>query len=307
MDDTNPDLLRVRIPSTAELLAFEAVARLRSFSRAAEDLSVTQSAISHRIGQLEGHLGVNLFLRLGQTIELTPHGAQFLPHVRRGLRELQEGLVMAQQTTQRRVKLSLPPSMASHLLAQHLSVFQREHPDIDLEIAVTSNYQNLKSGEGDLGIRMGLGDWEGLVSAHLLDVNLIAVCSPQYMKAHPWLKQPQSLSKATLLRQRVFPWRPWLECAGIDLAEPDRGPYFSEVSLMIEAAELSQGVALVPEVLVSRHLAKGSLVPVLNVALKLDKGYYVSASPHALNRPEVKALFDWLLQNLTTHRSAATN
>ncbi|HEX4878248.1 MAG TPA: LysR substrate-binding domain-containing protein [Limnobacter sp.] len=307
MDETNPELLKLRLPSTAELLAFEAVARLRSFSKAAEDLSVTQSAISHRIGQLESHLGVNLFLRLGQTIELSPHGAQFLPHVRRGLRELQEGLLNARHSQQKRVKLSLPPLMASYLLAQHLSVFQREHADIDLEIVVTPNYQHLKSAEGDLGIRLGLGAWDGLVSARLLDVRLIAVCSPQYMKAHPWLQQADCIGKATLLRQRVFPWKSWFECAGLDLAEPERGPYFSEVSLMIEAAELSQGLALVPEVLVSRHLDKGSLVQVLDAALTLQEGYYVNTTALALNRPEVKTLFDWLVCNLPSQRSSATN
>jgi len=284
-----------RIPPLNGLMAFEAVARLGSFSRAADELSITQSAVSHRISQLEATLGVALLLRVGPLVSLTVHGQELLPHVRQGLTCLREGVAQLSGSARAVVRLSLAPAIASRWLVQRLASFNRNHPDIDLDIVATSRYVSIRNGEADVAIRFGRGDWEGLDSVPLIPVRLYPVCSPAYRKAHPWLRSPRDLARATLLRQSVFPWRPWFESAGIDLPEPQGGPSFSEVSLLIDAAEHAQGVALVADALVDRQLEEGRLVRLFDVAHACDRAYYLVTAAAKPRRPEVDALVQWLL------------
>lgn len=288
---------KVRIPAISALMAFEAVARMNGFSKAAEELSVTQSAISHRISQLETQLGTRLFIRVGSSISLTPQGEQLLKHVVKGLECFREGIISLGSSQRSVIRLSLPPALASNWLVQRLSSFQRIYPEIELEISVTSRFLNLRAGEADIAIRFGNGRWEGLNAVKLLPVRIFPVCSPSYLVAHPWLKTPRDLEGATLLRQGITPWKPWFEAAGLDWDEPTRGPFFSEVSLLIEAAECSQGVGLVLSALVERQLENGTLLKLFDVVQEIDKAYYIVTAHHAESSPAVRHLAEWLLDN----------
>ncbi|WP_165847983.1 LysR substrate-binding domain-containing protein [Paraburkholderia lacunae] len=289
--------LKIRIPAISGLMAFEAVARLSSFSKAAEELSVTQSAVSHRISQLEAQLGTRLFIRVGANTSLTPHGEQLLEHVVRGLDCFREG-IMSLQTSQRSViRLSLPPALASNWLILRLSSFQRIHPEVELEISVTSRFLNLRAGEADVAIRFGNGQWDGLDAIKLLPVRIFPVCSPSYLVAHPWLKAPSNLEGATLLRQTITPWKPWFEAAGLPWEEPTQGTLFSEVSLLIEAAECSQGVGLVLSALVKSQLESGVLLKLFDVVQETEKAYYVVMARNAEHSLQVRRLIDWLIDN----------
>ncbi len=291
----NNQSVHVRIPPLNGLVTFEAVARHGSFSKATDELSITQSAASHRLSQLESVLGVSLLLRAGHAISLTAQGEELLPHVREGLACLREGTAKLSGTRQKTIRLSLAPALASNWLVQRLAAFQRIHPDIDLDIIVTSKMINFRAGEADVGIRFGNGDWEGLDAIKLIPVRIFPVCSPAYKMAHPWLRTPSDLARSTLLRQAIIPWRPWFEAAGLDWAEPKTGPSFSEVSLLIDAAEFSQGVALILSALVERQLEKGTLVRLFDVEQISERSYYIVTFQAGLKRPEVESLVNWLL------------
>lgn len=284
----------VRIPPLNGLEAFEEVARHGSFSKAGDVLSITTSAVSHRIAQLERRLGLPLFLRIGHSVSLTAQGAALLEHVRRGLDTLRDGIASLGGPPDKTIRLSVPPALASNWLVQRLAAFQRAHPDIDLEIDVTSRFVDIRAGEADVGLRFGHGAWDGLQTTELIRVSIFPVCSPAYRARNPWLQSPADLGRATLLRQAVVPWKPWFQAAGLDWPEPTGGSSFSEVSLLIDAAEHSQGVALVFSALVARRVEVGALVRLFDVELQADGAYYIAVAAGVPQRPEVEALVLWL-------------
>lgn len=285
----------LRIPPLNGLLAFESVARLGGFSRAAEALSITQSAVSHRISQLESQLDTRLFLRASHGVSLTAQGEALLAHVRNGLACFRSGLAELAVPKQKSIRFSLPPALASNWLVQRLAAFQRLYPDVDLDISVTSRMLDIRAGEADVGLRFGDGSWDGLEAKALIPVVLFPVCSPSYLMAHPWLKTPAELGNATLLRQSIFPWQPWFAAAGLDWAEPKRGPSFSEVSFLIDAAECAQGVALVPDALVERQLESGALLRLFDIGQVSERSYHAVIARNGDPGADARLLVDWLV------------
>jgi LysR family transcriptional regulator, glycine cleavage system transcriptional activator len=287
----------IRIPPLNRLEAFEEVARHGSFSKAGEILSITPSAVSHRIAQLERQLGLPLFVRIGHSVSLTAQGGALLEHVRLGLAALREGFASLAEPPDKTIRLSLPPALASNWLVQRLAEFQRVHPDINLDISVTSKFLDIRAGEIDVGLRFGRGEWEGLDVTELIRVRIFPVCSPAYRIANKWLRTPADLARATLLRQAIIPWKPWFVAAGLDWPEPKSGSSFSEVSVLIDAAEHSQGVALVLSALVARKIEAGALVRLFDVELESDRAYYIAVAAGAPRRPEVEAIVMWLREH----------
>lgn len=285
----------LRIPPITGLMAFEAVARNGSFSKAADELSITQSAVSHRISQLESLVGASLLIRIGHSVSLTPAGKELLPFVREGLGCLRDGLARISTEGKPTIRLSLAPAIAANWLIQRLSGFHRKHPDINLDINVTSKNINLRSGEADVAIRCGEGHWDGLDAVELIPVNVIAVCSPAYRKAHPWLKRLEDIERATLLRHTLVAWKDWFSSLGAEMSAPPSGASFSEVSLLINAAECSQGVALVFDVLVERQLQDGTLVQPVPQSVVSDRAYHIVTASGAPRSAELQAFIDWLL------------
>ncbi len=286
---------KLRIPPITGLMAFESVARHGSFSKAADELSITQSAVSHRISQLESLVGASLLIRIGHSVSLAPAGKELLPYVREGLGCLRDGLAKISTEGKPTIKLSLAPAIASNWLIQHLSAFHRKHPDINLEINVTSKNINLRSGEADVAIRCGEGHWDGLDAIELIPVNVIAVCSPAYKKAHPWLRRLEDMERATLLRHHLVSWKDWFSRLGADLRTPPSGMSFSEVSLLITAAECSQGMALVFDVLVEHQLQDGTLVQPAPQSVVSDRSYYIVTPTGAPRSEPIQPFIDWLL------------
>lgn len=296
MNGRAPKYSASQVPSVPELIAFEAIARYKNFSKAADELSVTQSAISHRIQQLEARLGTTLFHRQTSQTGLTEAGEVFLPKVQEILSALENAITALHAKAIKRVRLSLPPLVGSHLVSHYLTAFQRDNPDVDLEITITASFANLKGGEADLGVRMGVDDdWPSLIKSRFLKIDLVAVCSPAYLKANPWIDSPESMLKATLLRQSIFGWKEWFLAQGIECAEPQRGPFYSDLYLLLQACELSQGIALVPKALVESKFHDGKLVSPVVFELDTGKSFYVCSSPHALEQAQVKRLYNWLV------------
>ena len=303
-----------KLPPFPALAAFEAVARHRSFAQAAEELGVTQSAVSHRIRALEEHFGAKFLVRSRRSVTLTAQGRFFLGAVVESLSTLE--VACAQLSgTRKVVKLSVGPGFARNWLVGRLDGFYRQHDDIDLEVnavklAQTGKMSSLRTGEADVAIRYGReSDWLGFQCIELMRSEVFPVCSPGYRDAMAAaLSSPGGLLKTTLLRSPRQPWRPWFAAAGLACGEPDHGPLFSDAALMLDAAAQGQGVALARSTLVEHDLAEGRLVRLFGISIPAGSAYQAICRPAVARRPEVVSFLDWIVARArqdTTARAAA--
>jgi len=282
------------------LTAFEAVARLQSFARAADELCLTHGAVSHRIRLLESFYGARLLLRRGGTVTLTTKGAYLLTSVLDALSVLRDA---SQRVSDARpiVTVSAGPSSAHYWLIMRLGEFYRDNPDIDLEISATKlNKQkkrvSIESGEVDVALRYGsMEEWSGLDCVKLMDVQLFPVCSPSYRATLGGLSTTADLRKGIFLRLPHEPWKPWFTAAGLDWPEPASGSIFGDASLMLDAAASGQGIALARSVLVEHDLASGRLVRLSEVSVASGRAYFAVGSPAARARSEVRRFLEWLV------------
>jgi len=280
------------------LAAFESAARHHSFSRAAQELHVTDSAISHRIRLLEEQLGQQLFIRKKSGLTLTAQGSYFLAAVQSALSTLKTASAALTRDERRIVRLSIGPALARNWLVGRLAEFYAMHGDIDIEISATKLSGNklavLKSGEADIAIRYGTHeDWSGFAAMKLLEGNLFPVCSPSYRKMHA-MRKPKDLLEATLLRLPGEPWAPWFAAAGLRCEEPLHGPVFSDADLMLDAAASGQGVALARSMLVAERLSTGRLMIPFDISVPAASAYFGVYSNGPAQKPEVSALLEWL-------------
>lgn len=287
------------MPPLHVLAAFEAAARHHSFARAAEELHVTDSAISHRIRLLEDQLGEKLFLRTACGLVLTGKGSCYLAAVQTALATLKDAAANLSGNTRHVVRVSIGPALARNWLVGRLGEFYRLRSDIDLEISATKLSGNktavLKSGEADIAIRYGKGeDWAGYEAAPLLEGNLFPVCSQAYRKSLGGLSKPKDLLTAALLRLPGQPWKPWFAAAGLDSVEPLTGPLFSDADLLLDAAVSGQGVALARSMLVGEHLSSGRLVMPFDISIPATSSYFAVYSKDSASKPEVASLLEWL-------------
>jgi LysR family glycine cleavage system transcriptional activator len=287
------------VPPLNVLAAFEAAARHHSFARAAEELHVTDSAISHRIRLLEERVGEKLFIRTGNGLVLTGKGTNYLAAVQDALATLESAAASVKATNRHVLRISIGPALARNWLVARLGEFYRLHEGVDLEISATklsgSETDALKSGEADIAIRYGKAiDWSGYQAVELLAGNLFPVCSPGYRRAAGGLSKPKDMLKAALLRLPGQPWRPWFSAAGLDSVEPLTGPLYSDADLLLDAAVSGQGVALARSMLVGEHLSSGSLVMPFDISIPAPSSYFAVYRAESNQRAEVAALLDWL-------------
>lgn len=289
-----------KLPSFHSLAAFEAVARYQSFVKAAEELCVTQSAVSHRIKTLEQQFGARFFVRNRTSVVLTAQGTFFLGAVIEALSTL-ESACSRLSGTRKVVKLSVGPAFARNWLVERLSSFYRLHGDIDLEVnaiklAQTNKHSSLKTGEADVSIRYGTeADWPGFQSIELMRSQVFPVCSPSYMATVGGNPSPKELLRATLLRLPRQPWKPWFRAAKLGCEEPHQGPLFSDAALMLDAAAQGQGIALARSALVEHDLATGRLVRLFDVSIPTEFAYHVIYQPAVARGEEVTSFIDWLV------------
>jgi LysR family transcriptional regulator, glycine cleavage system transcriptional activator len=279
-------------PAIQTLRAFEAAARLRSYSRAAEALHVTHGAISHRIRDLETRQGVQLFDRVGHRMIPTADAQKLLVQVRQILGLLDA--TFAAKPTRRRglgedrqtLVLSVLPAFASHWLLKRLPDFQRLQPNIEIDLRVTSDLVDLDTSDIDAAIRYGPGDWADVASTKLGDEHLFPVCSPALAARHSF-QTVGDLASAPLLRSAWQPWTPWFQAAGITDAEPRSGASYSDVGLMLQSAVAGNGVAIGRALLVGDLLDAGTLVQLSEITVPDIYGYYLVSTAQ---RPPSKAL-----------------
>ena len=286
-----------RLPPLNALRAFEAAGRQLSFTRAGEELHVTQAAISHQVKSLEDWLGLALFRRRGRAIVLTESGQSYLTGVREGLDLLADA---TDRLTRRRdsgvLTVGTLASFATAWLMPRLSRFRALQPDIDVRVAASDEITDFARDDVDLVIRYGNGLWPGLTVLPLMTEDVFPVCSPALLEGPHPLDRPDNLRHHTLLHDDMREtWRLWLMAAGVKGVDPDRGPGYNDSALVLEAAANGQGVARARSALVRNHLASGRLVKPFDVALPAEYAYYLVHPVGALNHPKVRAFRDWIV------------
>ena len=274
------------------LRAFNASARHLSFTRAAEELCVTQAAVSHQVKALEKHLGVALFRRTTRGLVLTDEGAALAPTLDESFTRIARTLdALALGGPREVLTVGVVGAFAIGFLMERLKAFRAEHPFIDLRLMTNNNKVDLFSESLDAAIRFGDGAWRGAESTRLMAAPLAPLTSPDIAAG---LASPTDLAKAPLLRSfRAQDWPTWLAAAGVAHIVA-RGPMFDTSHLMVHAAMLGEGVALAPPAMFARELASGRLVQPFT--REVDVGAYwltrlISKPP----TPTLEVFERWLL------------
>jgi LysR family transcriptional regulator, glycine cleavage system transcriptional activator len=292
--------MTARLPSLNGLRAFEAAARHLSFTQAAVELNVTQTAISHQIRRLEEELGLRLFVRRNRALVLTPKARDYLPGVRAAFNDLRLATDrLLRKEGDNVLTISTLASLAAKWLLPRLSTFQEAHPDIDVRITTSASLVDFKGGDVDGAIRYGRGHWPGVRAQWLMADELFPVCSPALLKGEYPLRCPQDLARYALLHTSGGyddDWRLWLTAAGLptDISK-QRGITFDLILMTVQAAIDGIGVAMGRTSYVQDDIAKGRLVVPFKITLPTDAGFYL-VSPEAVTDPPKLRLFrDWLV------------
>jgi LysR family transcriptional regulator, glycine cleavage system transcriptional activator len=289
-----------RLPPLNALRAFEAAARHLSFTRAAQELNVTQAAISHQVKSLETHLGFALFRRLNRSLLLTDAGQSLFPPVGDALDGIDQAVRRLDTGDAAGVlTVSCLHSFAATWLVPRLVRFRDRHPEIDIRIATSDEVSDFVTDDVDIAIRYGPGDWPGLHVTRLMGEALFPVCSPALLKGGPPLEQPADLRHYTLLHDDMREdWSKWLLAARVDDVDAKGGAAYSHSNLLVQAAVSGAGVILGRSVLVADALADGSLVRPFDISLPANYAYYVVAPEATVERPKVAAFRGWLLDEV---------
>jgi LysR family transcriptional regulator, glycine cleavage system transcriptional activator len=300
--------MATRLPPLNALRTFEAAARHLSFTKAADELFVTQAAVSHQIRALEEHLGAPLFRRMNRALILTDQGQVLLPAVRDAFDRLRAGVRRVEDLCSGgALTISTTPSFAASWLAGRLGRFQALHPEIELQLSATSRLVDFAREGIDCGIRYGDGNWPGLISQRLFETTLLPVCSPSLLDgAHP-LRRPADLAQHTLLHalDGVDDWRLWLHAAGVAGIDPTRGPKFDTIPLVLQAAINGAGVGIGRRQLVAAELAAGRLVAPFDLELPDAYAYYFVAPEVTADQPKLTAFRSWLMTEVASSTEAA--
>ncbi|MGQ0544435.1 MAG: transcriptional regulator GcvA [Betaproteobacteria bacterium] len=305
-----------RLPPLNALRVFEAAARHLSFKEAANELSITQAAVSHQIKTLEEYLGVELFRRAGRGVQLTEAARAALPRLREGFDALAAAVEAVRERAQETdLVITAPPVFAARWLMPRLPDFAKREPRIDVKVvasskmvdagaldsaALTSNL-DLRSDASGVEIHLGAGDYPGYRADRLFSVATTVVANPDL---DPPLTEPADLVHHTLLHDDAMDtvahgnaWRKWLEAAGVEnRVDGSRGPHFSSNILSLEAASQKLGVALALRPLVDADLASHRLVAPFKVELRPQSAYYLVCPEVIADRPAVSAFRKWLLE-----------
>ena len=286
-----------RLPQLNALKTFEAAARHESFTRAAEELCVTQGAVSHQVKALEAELGVKLFTRARQRLNTTDAGRDYLTVVRDALDRIALGTErLMQRQSSGALTLSTSPDFAAKWLVHRLGRFSTAHPEIDLTVSASMHHVDFAREEVDLAVRHGDGTWPGLHLERLSAEQLFPVCSPKLVTGKQRLRSPADVLKFPILHlDNSKDWARWLEAAGVAGADQVRGPVLNRASMLIDAAVDGQGIALARTTLAAWDLLGGRLVRPFAAALRLSKSYWIVCPKATAMLPKVKQAREWLL------------
>ncbi|MDH1900957.1 LysR family transcriptional regulator [Comamonas aquatica] len=303
--------MRRPIPSTQALACFEASARHESYTRAAQELALTQSAVSRQVIALEEFVGVALFRRTRHGVSLTPAGALYAKKVRGWLQGLERDTLdlMSHQGQGGTVNLAAVPTFATRWLMPRLPLLARQHPDITVHIEVQTRPFLFADTVHDVALYAGtpeqVGNWPGVQVLKLMDEDVVPVCSPTVLgKAaardlgRAWQPvAPEVLARLPLLQQstRPYGWQQWFQSVGVDAPRALDGPRYELFSMLAVAASHGLGVALIPPMLVEAELARGELVVACAQPLRGERSYYL-VTPNGTPAPALGLFSAWLCE-----------
>lgn len=292
--------MRRLLPSTQALLCFEAAARHQSFTRAAQELSLTQGAVSRQVAALEDLVGVALFKRSQHGMVLTPAGADYARQVAQRLDGLERDTLDARgrQGAGERIAIASVPTFAVRWLIPRLPHLAQDHPELQVHLEARSRPFLFSDLQVDAALFAGTPDqvrqWAGTQADWLMPEEVVPVCSPGLLQGARAVS-PQALSALPLLQQSTRPeaWRQWFDAQGVEATRALAGPRYELFSMQAAAAEAGLGVALVPTLLVQEELNSGRLVVACRRPLRGQRGYYL-VRPEAAERPALSTFRTWL-------------
>ncbi|MEF7616064.1 transcriptional regulator GcvA [Aquincola sp. MAHUQ-54] len=286
------------MPSTAALQCFEAAARHLSFTRAAQELNLTQSAVSKQVALLEEMLGRALFMRVRQRLQLTPAGALYLAEVDKILTQIDMSsrYILSYGGETEVLTVATQPTFGARWLVPNLRGFGRQHPGIHLDIRNVLEPLDLIRAKADVAFFFGQGTWPGATCLELFREEVVPVCSPELLEGQAF-GRAQDLTVHTLLQctSRPEAWHEWFLAQGLQSQKSYHGPRFDTFTMCIRAAQVGCGIALVPRYLVEEELAEGKLVVPWPHAMPSTGAHFVAHAEHAAEVPKVKALVRWVL------------
>lgn len=289
-----------RTPPLKSLRAFEAAGRHLSFTRAADELFVTQAAISHQIKALEEYLGLPLFIRQNRKLLLTDEGQNYWPKIR----DMFEGLTIATEQLKSQLAggpltVSVVPTFATSWLIPRLSDFNKAYPDIEVRLKASDDTVDFLQENIDLAIYYETGSYPGLHSITLLNEQLTPLCSPSVLQSELPLEKPEDLKHHNLLHDHSSEdWRRWLKLAGVKGIDLSRGAVFSHTSMVQQAAIFGQGIAMGHLVLSQAEVSAGRLVQPFELMMDSDLSYDLVCPIEYSKRPKVKAFIEWILSTV---------
>ena len=293
--------LRNTLPPTNSLVVFEAAARHRNFTRAASELSVTQSAVSRQIQLLEDHLGTSLFLRRSRGLELTPEGERLHRAVAMGLEHIANVAAdIRRHRTPGELTIATSVTFASYWLMARLASFRAAHPEIELRLVASSPVYDLTAAGIDLAIRYGEGEWPGVEAERLFDDEIWPVCSPRYMNDRKQILSPRDLLGETLLHLNKFDrnwvtWETFLAAFGVTEEPEQRGLIYDNYMVLIQSALRGEGIALCGRRLAEDFIAQGELVRPIKETLSSDRGFYLLRPKDQPMSHAAREFHNWLV------------
>ena len=294
-----------KLPPLKALRAFEASARQLSFTRAAEELFVTQAAISHQIKALEDNLGIKLFMRKNRALLLTEEGQAYYLDIKdifNSLHEATERLLA--RGAKGAITVSLQPSFAIQWLVPRLKAFNLLHPDIDVRIKAVDQADNSLTADVDVAIYYGRGRWSGICAEQLHTEYLVPVCSPTLLLGSKPLKTIEDVVNHTLLHDTSRrDWKRWFKDVDVRGTNVNHGPIFSHSAMVLQAAIHGQGVALAHSVLAKPDIDSGRLVCPFDEVLVSKNSYYIVCREQQLDIGKIAAFRGWVLDTVAQEQA----
>ncbi len=297
--------MKRKIPALNALKAFEIAGSTGSFTRAAEQLNVTQSAVSRQVRQLEEQIGEALLIRRHHHLELTRAGRKLLDALNQSFDRIELAVRAIQQKSHlNRLRVNAPPTFTSRWLLPRLGRLREQHPELELSITTRLQDSLAETGTLDCAIRFGNGEWEQLDATLLMQERHIVVCSPGLLASVQGNGEAPDLERMTLLHvlasedRRYQTWQHWLDAAGIRGVDTRGGYEFDLLDLAIRAALDGLGITIADWHMVTRELAAGQLTQVLNVHVEGHQSYWLVTRPEQAESAALRTFQAWLQQEV---------
>jgi len=290
------------LPPLSAVRVFEAAARLENFTAAAQELGMTQAAVSYQVKLLEERLGISLFQRTGRKVALTEKGREIAPILTRAFDQMRQGFAALTQDHSAVLSISCTNSFAHLWLAPRIGAFQMRHPNLAVRIMADDAVVDLAREGIDLAVRGGKGEWPGLEARLLTHNRLVPMCSPAWRDRHGMIADAQALHALPRLSPDDMWWHEWFAAMGVEADPADGPPGIALDSQVMEgrAAIAGQGVAILNHFLWKAEVEAGQLVEAVPSYVREIASYWLVYPPHARNTPKIKAFRDWISAEFAT-------